>query len=247
MGRRNRLSNEEIEGLLEGRSEDAELSDLQRVLEELRAATANTIDERLVARYVDESVTASLRPGRSRHLPARGLHRLVGRRAAIGSVAALVLLIGMSGVAWAANSSKPGDSFYGLDRAFEAIGIGNGGPEERLSEIRALFVAGDLTRMLDHVANVIPADSEGTVDATRALREAAASMRGAATTSTETITNVSALLSYLTNNLDGLDAAEITDIAGHIRTRGFEAPDAGLTPADPTDPSGFKEKDPTAP
>ena len=77
---------------------------------------------------------------------------------------------------------------------------------------------------------------------TQRLKEAAESMqtRGSATSS-ETLTAVSELLTYLTGNLDGVDADEITNYAGHIRTRGFDPPDAGLTPADPTDPSGFRE------
>ena len=52
---------------------------------------------------------------------------------------------------------------------------------------------------------------------------------------------MSELLDYLSINLNGVDATEIEKFAGHIRTRGFDPPDAGLTPADPTDPSGFRE------
>ena len=45
--------------------------------------------------------------------------------------AATVFLGGTSGLAIAADGAKPGDPLYGIDRAFEAIGIGAGEAEER--------------------------------------------------------------------------------------------------------------------
>lgn len=245
MAKRDHRRDDELDRLIEGTSDRPELSGLIRALDAMRAKGDPTVDDDLIASYVDEAVTASLRLA-SRPRPGAGASRrrfrLLGRPAMIGLASMLVLVIGMSGAALAANGSKPGDSLYGLDRAFEAIGIGNGGAEERLSEARALFVSGDLTRMLDHITHVVPAEAEATMDATQALRAAAESMRSRAITSGETLTGVSELLSYLTNNLDRLDAAKIASIAGHIRTRDFDPPDAGLTPADPADPSGFKER-----
>jgi hypothetical protein len=59
------------------------------------------------------------------------------------TVAALVALVMMSGaMTYAANGANPGDLLYGLDRALEAIGIGNGGAEERRAEAFALFASG---------------------------------------------------------------------------------------------------------
>jgi hypothetical protein len=242
MGKFRRMRDEEIERLLAGDGDD----DIERVLSVLRNLKKAPVDEQLITRHVDDAVTASLRPkrrlGRPIPMPTKRHVRLLRKPALVGLLSTVTLVIGLSGVAWAANSSKPGDSLYGIDRAFEALGIGNGGSEERLSEIRALFDAGDLTRMLDHVNNVIPRDSVGTATASEALRAAARSVveRGAVA-STDTLSAVSELLDYLSTNLHGVDASEIEKFAGHIRTRGFEAPDTGLTPADPTDPSGFRE------
>ncbi len=59
------------------------------------------------------------------------------------TVAALVALVMMSGaMAYTANGANPGDLLYGLDRALEAIGIGDGGAEERRAEAFALFASG---------------------------------------------------------------------------------------------------------
>jgi hypothetical protein len=66
--------------------------------------------------------------------------RLVSRVAM--AVAALVVLVMLpAGMAYAANGAKPGDLLYGLDRALEAIGIGDGGAEERLAESLALVAS----------------------------------------------------------------------------------------------------------
>jgi hypothetical protein len=246
MGKLERLNDDDVERLLTGTSNDGDLSDLRSVIDVLRAGVNDTVSESVIGEYVDATVTAALRPSerskRSIPLPTPRHVRLLRRPAVVGFISMLTLVVGMSGVAWAANSSKPGDSFYSLDRAFEAIGIGNGGAAERFSEIRALFDAGDLSRMLDHVTHVIPRNAIGTGSAVVALRAAALSVPDRSTpATTETISAVSKLLDYLSENLTEVDAAEITTFAGHIRTRGFASPDAGLTPADPTDPSGFKE------
>lgn len=237
------MRDEEAERLLAGEGDD---DDIERVLSVLRNLKKAPVDERLITRHVDDAVTASLRPkrrlGGAIPVPSKRHVRLLSKPALVGLLSAMTLVIGLSGVAWAANGSKPGDSLYGIDRAFEALGIGNGGPEERLSEIRALFDAGDLTRMLGHVNNVIPRGSAGTDSASAALKAAAESVVSlGSTASNDTLSAVSELLDYLSTNLDGVDADEIEKFAGHIRTRGFDPPDAGLTPADPTDPSGFRE------
>jgi hypothetical protein len=65
-----------------------------------------------------------------------------GRRLTLGlkrrvtaAATSLMMIVGMTGVAWAADSAVPGDWNYGIDRALESLGIGAGGAEERLQEL----------------------------------------------------------------------------------------------------------------
>ena len=48
------------------------------------------------------------------------------------------MIVGMTGVAVASDSAVPGDWNYGIDRALEAVGIGEGGAAERLQELAAI-------------------------------------------------------------------------------------------------------------
>jgi hypothetical protein len=70
------------------------------------------------------------------HTTSRGLKRLV----TVGLVGAL--LMAMSGIALAANNATPGHALYGVDKALEAIGVGDGGVEERLAEFDFLVANG---------------------------------------------------------------------------------------------------------
>ena len=63
-------------------------------------------------------------------------------RVCIAGVALTVFVTMSGGLAYAANGAKPGDLLYGLDRALEAIGIGDGGADERLAESLALVASG---------------------------------------------------------------------------------------------------------
>jgi hypothetical protein len=69
--------------------------------------------------------------------PARRL--VLGARRRMATVAAsLVMLMGATGVAWAADSAVPGDWNYGIDRALEALGMGAGEEVERMAEARVM-------------------------------------------------------------------------------------------------------------
>ncbi len=100
--------------------------------------------------------------------------RLVSRVAM--AVAALVVLVMLpGGMAYAANGAKPGDLLYGLDRALEAIGIGDGGADERLAESLALVASGiEPSDSFDgsEVAAVSPADGLGQAAPTTGIDEA---------------------------------------------------------------------------
>ena len=69
--------------------------------------------------------------------PGRRLAFGLKRRVAAGATS-LMMIVGMTGVAWASDSAVPGDWNYGIDRALEAVGIGAGGAKERLQELEAL-------------------------------------------------------------------------------------------------------------
>ena len=68
-----------------------------------------------------------------RRLPWRA--RLRNRATALATT--VLMVGGMTGVAWAADGAAPGDLLYGIDRALEAVGIGAGGSAERLEELEA--------------------------------------------------------------------------------------------------------------
>lgn len=77
---------------------------------------------------------------------------LAVRNKTTAALTSLVMLTGITGVAWASDAAVPGDWNYGIDRALEVIGIGAGGARERLLELSSvedpngdatLYVAGD--------------------------------------------------------------------------------------------------------
>lgn len=76
------------------------------------------------------------------------------------SLAAIVLLAGMTGIALAADGAAPGDSLFGvdlhgIDLALEQVGIGDGGVAERLAEASALADNGNASEALAHAAAAI--------------------------------------------------------------------------------------------
>lgn len=102
---------------------------------------------------------APIRPVRSRVVP----------RLATAALTA-VLLMGLAGVAQAADAATPGDTLYGLDRALEQVGINDGGLDERLDEAHAMAVDGQSAEALTHLAETLDATSPNAADA---LKEAA--------------------------------------------------------------------------
>ena len=56
------------------------------------------------------------------------------RRRGLAGATSLMMILGMTGVAWASDSAVPGDWNYGIDRALESMGIGAGGAEERIQD-----------------------------------------------------------------------------------------------------------------
>jgi hypothetical protein len=90
--------------------------------------------------------------------------RLVPRLATVGLSTALVMGL-LTGVALAADGSRPGDALYGLDRALENIGINDGGIAERLDEAQALADDGQTAEALAHMADALGETSPNVANA----------------------------------------------------------------------------------
>ncbi|HZD24388.1 MAG TPA: hypothetical protein VE569_13460, partial [Acidimicrobiia bacterium] len=65
--------------------------------------------------------------------------------------------------------SAPGDTLYGIDRALEKIGVGNGGAQERIAESNVLVDHGKTVEALDLLADSLKGESS---EASEALKNA---------------------------------------------------------------------------
>jgi hypothetical protein len=158
---RTRTENIEIENLLSGQARD-DSDDLASLLatlnlERLKIDADDRADQFAAeaAQLVRQAVpVAPIRPARSRVVPRLATAALAG-----------VLVVGMAGVAQAADAAAPGDTLYGLDRALERVGINNGGLDERLDEAQALADDGRSAEALDHLADALDTSSPNAADA----------------------------------------------------------------------------------
>lgn len=164
-------SDKDIESLLASRELAAsELARLAPFIEALRREAVEPTAERaaVVARTLAEAARDSVgtAPVRRTKVSASWKRRFV----VVGGITALAT-VGIGGLAAAAENSIPGDFLYPVDRAFEAIGIGDGGTAERLEEAVKLAEEGKLDQALEHAADAI--EAEGDEDSAGALVTAA--------------------------------------------------------------------------
>ena len=118
-------------------------------------------------------------------------------RVAVGALALIMLVVSSTGLAFAANGAKPGDMLYGLDRAAEVLGIGDGGSNERIAEAHALVASGAVAGGLTHAAAVLPATPDNET-AKAAIQKAATRVQGEPQgPSSYVAEQVGTLLSYL--------------------------------------------------
>ena len=118
-------------------------------------------------------------------------------RVAVGALALIMLVVSSTGLAFAANGAKPGDMLYGLDRAAEVLGIGDGGSNERIAEAHALVASGAVASGLTHAAAVLPATPDNET-AKAAIQKAATRVQGEPQgPSSYVAEQVGTLLSYL--------------------------------------------------
>ena len=138
----------EIELLLRGTptiSED--LADLEVFVASLSGQGERPADVEYMATVLAATARAS------RHSPRPALRRVMALAASVA------VLFALSSVAIAADGAVPGDLLYGVDRAMERIGIGDGGVDERIVEFDALIERGqhqDAFEMLDEFAESAP-------------------------------------------------------------------------------------------
>ncbi len=130
------------------------------------------------------------------------------RRRVTAAATSLMMIVGMTGVAWAADSAVPGDWNYGIDRALESMGIGAGGAEERLQELAVIRGTETVSRD-DSSSGAKSENSEVGLD--NAAATVAETPR-----STEVQDGVSALLAYLANP-EGVDRPNISELAKEFK------------------------------
>lgn len=152
-----RIAEADVELLLMGRAPaDTRLESLAGYLRQLRAI-GETAPDPAFGLIVETAAIAGRKPGGAPITIGKGLRRQRSWRLApiMAAASALFVLAGMTGVAAAADSAGPGDILYGIDRALENIGVGNGGVAERLSEAEALALEGDAGAALDHAGDAL--------------------------------------------------------------------------------------------
>lgn len=138
--------------------------------------------------------------------------RLRRRATAFAATAAVVL--GLSGMAWAADGAAPGDWYYGIDRALEAVGIGAGGAEERLLEVAASNGAVTEGSGSDQGPSetAVTRSSPGEITGTERAMEAVSARGAGSEQSLGTRDRVAGFLKFLTT-FEGLSGQEIAEMA----------------------------------
>lgn len=202
------MSDGEIERLLsQGDPLGDEAGSLVLLVELIRADGARAPSEAMVARVAGEAAaiarsTAAVRSHTSPH-QRRFAWRLQPNLAI--TLVMMLLLIGVSGVAVAADGAAPGDALYGVDLALEKLGIGAGEAEERLEEARALLSQGQPKDALQHATEVLDEEEMGGADiqnARKAVEDAALNLEDSDETGNVVVRDeVSEFLRYVKENL----------------------------------------------
>jgi len=156
------------------------------------------------------TLTASAVPSATPGTLTRWRTRLATAAAAgVASVAAL------GGLASAADGAAPGAVLYGVDRAFEAIGIGNGGAHERLEEAVALAEHGDPALGLEHAAGAT-GDSAAHTALIQAAERIMVREQSQIGEQTQTRLQVAELLQYMAQNAGDIDGPTVAGLARSI-------------------------------
>jgi hypothetical protein len=186
--RGHRFSDQDVERLFCGEIPDNQaLATLSPVLSALQSVSWPSPTEERVRRFATKAaeIAQAAEPGQITGSPRRvsrsGWLPSLSRGLATG-VASILVFSGMTAIAIASDDAAPGDVLYGVDRALEAVGIGDGSAAERIAEARVLFDRGEVTAAIDHASEAVidSGDDDGVTDFSPEASNAAAALQAAA-------------------------------------------------------------------
>jgi hypothetical protein len=179
------FTDQDVERLLCGETPNYQaLAALSPILSSLRHVSWPSPSEEVVMRFATKAaeVAQAAEPGPTTSSPRRrsrsGWLPSLSRGLATG-VASILVFSGMTAIAVASDDAAPGDAFYGIDRALEAVGIGDGAAAERIAEARALFDRGEVTEAINHASQAV-AETDDVADFSPEAANAAAALQIAA-------------------------------------------------------------------
>lgn len=223
------LTDDQAERLLGGGPTKDIAPSLTGFVAGVRDLGTEPVDDALAAAHVAAAAGAVGNPWSE---PAAGRRRrrtgFTLARPAIAAVSALLVLGGFAGLGTVAHAAAPGDPLYGLDRALEAIGIGDGGLSERATEAAAIADT-DLGLAMETALAGLGTDSDDleTADRAEAVEALTAAAAAIETRQAPVQDEVGALLRALAEG-----ETEISEIARDIR-RAIELPDDAAADPEP--------------
>jgi hypothetical protein len=247
------ISDAEVEALFDGaQGLRADLNDVAEVVATIQAIGRYDTDKDFSHLIAAAALEARATPV-ARYAAAQAAStswewtRRAVPRVAVGAAALLMLVVSSSGLAFAANGAKPGDLLYGLDRAAEVIGIGDGGADERYAEAQALVAAGEMPgglALASEILDRIPGGDE----AKPAVAEAAARLEHEPAGPTSQAANqIGVLLKIIHDGTIAgvVDIPTVSSLAQEIGGPPGEAPgNSGNTPGQDDGTEGASEDGP---
>jgi hypothetical protein len=236
-----KLSDREIDQLLSGRpTGDERVAGLASLLQMLTDRSVREVTDDEVAAFAGQAAEIARTAGPS--VPGRRALSRIRRvrllRPRLATTLSLTLALGgMTGVAIASDDAAPGDRLYGLDRALEVIGIGDGAAAERIAEAQALFDGGHLSEALAHAASVAGNQGSQSADALRGAAEAVTSTdQGNAD---EVRSKVAEMLDWMATNATSEDPVSGSEFGEMVAgfAKGISGEDAD-DPNEPEEPEG---------
>lgn len=232
---------EQAERLLQG-AQDVDLRgmELARLLRSLASIGEVPVGEEVASRHIAAAAAEAARStvpalaagtASNRRTLTRSRTvsmKLMSSRPAKVLTIAVVMAVGMTGAAFAANGAAPGDFLYGLDQAMEKVSVLDGGAAERAAEALAQ-ASSNLPGALESAADA--AEEAGSEEAADALTAAAAAVLAeGGEASQETRTNVAALLVELAAQIggDGVVGGDIAALARGISGATVPAGDSNI-------------------